>query len=1525
MAIYVFITKECIEEAHQNQVITALDRFKKKIERAPQGAYRSLFTPFPQPFLVKKKFGGRQGRLIASHTNVEVHGISYQVLVFLSYMTRSNTEYGRFYENPDSTGKQYLARIDEDQIRNELSDRLEKEPIPRPTPLSADLENFIGEGSIQHGSLLDEMICESEEWVEGIQNEKYINSLSSICTTLLYHLDARNFGEYQLKSIEVEDRTEWKILVSFFPDDRKWFLIGISDDEKDLDSLEQKYSYLLSPNSLSSDDSLLTKCTRRMYSHDFLADHDVWFELQKNPLGNFALSPEEIDILTPNQHGKLFPLFINGRAGSGKSTVLQYLFADYLCRYIRSSGMKYPPVYLTCSKSLLESAKKLVKSLLKCNEKVKEKLAKELNDDEIEGIFDRSFKEFHLYLRSLVPEKDRDRVFPLDRHIGYSEFKARWQEEGFRERGADIKYGPDISWHVIRSYIKGLIIDDYLEPEDYKGLGNRGESGEGDNLKHIHKTVDTETYEKIYNKVWVNWYKKLTDPETGTHWDDQDLVRYLLAGTNHSDNDTNGDTDIHPAEDRDSNGYFEEKFAGIFCDESQDFTRIELDAIMRLSLFSGLAVRSDQIPYIPIAFAGDEYQTLNPTGFRWDTLGAWFTEKFIFALDPDNKMGIKINLKNLNQNYRSLAPIVRFSNRVQLLRAARFGIDGIEPQETWKDNEGSDVVYYQHNDANFWNNVPENTVLIVPADDNASVEKYIEKNLSTRITLDEDGTPQEITVLSPTEAKGLEFECVAVYGFAGDCPDGLLSPFTASRWNDSSSVEIPREYFINKVYVSVTRARRLLIILDDFRQIGDRKRDFFWNFAIESDHTIFPSICKTKYYKNKWKNSASLTTMFPGHPDLLTGYKETPSEKKELAFNLKKKGLDENNSGLLRQAAVKFKEAKIMKEVEECHAEAFRLEKRFLPAGDRFVALGHFEKAIDCYWKKADREGWKEIAKLTHVNDIRVRFSELLVSSKTSYGDVKSKLQEVFNEEVAKLKMDSSAWQEAITALLKKLNIKDTNEGKEALTEFMRLCVEIHQKGLDFSFKPLMEKAEKYQWFDFINQTLENLPHKIKEKYVDYEKKVKEYDIRSKADSLPYPENLRYMVKIPDYEKCLQEYRENKDQSLNAESLSIVLDAMISQNDATDLEWILPLIQNVDKYREAEAKFRKKNEAAWADKCHTMSIVATIHHYNGPPLEYEPFYSSNAHSKETILAITRTIARRSITGELGQKVYDFLKLEYIDRDFETLRLLHVSEEIWMEIGTAFERAGHFINAIKFYEKAEEYSKTSKKIEFQKRWIACKRRYADRRHADKFKKASAKREAEEKGKSIGIADITEISKSPVSFDDWLPIYRDIASGLPMETASPWDRESSTDIPSKNIPQTNPTPDTELSSSSQTLRNDVPQESFSHPPLMIEPKPSVTPSRKQKFELSFGGFQWTYYPENNRINLVADADGKVISINRDGGESNDYTFVRLDDGWNKIPDTSIHFKVLANESSSLVQVYDNDSGINIYFAGKNPDQG
>jgi hypothetical protein len=650
----------------------------------------------------------------------------------------------------------------------------------------------------------------------------------------------------------------------------------------------------------------LSQVAGRSYPYLMVLDQGAWLAIQKDEEANLALSPEEAELLesvrrTGGEGDVGYPLFINGRAGSGKSTMLQYLAADYVDFALRRDTTLLP-IFMTCSRDLLERARETVRGLLTAHH---ERLLNGVHDPaRIDQILKKSFVVFHDFLYSLLETHERKRFKPECR-VTYAEFQRLWADE-FCKRPEAKHMSPDVAWHTIRSYIKGVWAtqDDELGPEEFEAMSRR------------RRSVSVETYRQVYERVWCSWYKRLCDKEG--YWDDQDLAAWVLA----------------------SGAAREMNFAAVFCDEAQDFTPLELEIIFQLSVYAKRSLSPEELRRVPIVFAGDPLQTINPTGFRWDAVQADFHERFCAILDPRRRARLGISYRELRFNYRSNPGIVRFCNLIQLVRAALLGHRDVRPQEAWWVDEPVQPVWFAVEDAITEQQIQQRTDLVKLANCEEGEESNYAASDPILRRLNEMSDGVFRNVLGPTRAKGLEFPAVVVYRFAKTAPDDFDCLLTGELdIGQEPERQLPFEYFLNRLYVAASRAKGQLIVVDSRSAF-----DGFWRFATDPD--VVDRLTKEVRDSQVWKDS--ITFLVRGREESWRGERIDPRQQ---GAEYATQGRRKRDPYLMRQAALAYRSAGDEIEAGRCLALAAEFEGRLRDAGDRYRELGFLDEAFRCYWQ----------------------------------------------------------------------------------------------------------------------------------------------------------------------------------------------------------------------------------------------------------------------------------------------------------------------------------------------------------------------------------------------------------------------------------------------------------------------------------------------------------------------------------------------------------------------------------------------
>jgi superfamily I DNA/RNA helicase/PHD/YefM family antitoxin component YafN of YafNO toxin-antitoxin module len=1315
MALFVYITPKCEEEARLHNRWNDIEKLKNRTIKEQR---TSLFDRYPPPYL-KKRFA-RQERLIAGERAIGEH----VVVCFYRLLIRGGGEYNQFKAAPVTYGDSHFATLADDHTLHQwLEEQFEQQELgakPPPTELEHTfLWDIIAKDDLFKS---DTYLYESEDWVNSIKN--FQNRLFPIAEEII-SITESTYSEADSLRIAAAGNVE--VVYRCFPMLKKVFLAGIfsKDDSGEKDKVFERYQAILNMPLEDVNEEEIIRHSNRSYPALILADPDNWISIEENKESNLALSPEESRLLESAHDLEEkdmrtgFPLFINGRAGSGKSTILQYLFTDYVINYLKNKEDITPPLYLTYSEKLVQRSKEVVKNLVDSNYKYT--AVDDISKEHLSESIKHSFREFKGFLLSLVNQEVRESLFPAHKYISYPNFKQEWEKKFSKDPRALKDFGPDISWHIIRTYIKGVSPDGYMDPEEYEELPDE------------ERSVSKESYQRVHEKVWENWYMKLCllDNPEKKHWDDQDLVRYIL------------EKDLIPS-----------IYPAVFCDEAQDFTRIELEAILRLSLFSERSLNSQELNRVPFAFAGDPLQTLNPTGFRWEAIKSVFVQKFIHSLDAKQRFGKReLNYRELSFNYRSTKNIVKLNNSIQAFRSALFDYRNISPQTTWLYEENSpSPVWFEKNDIGIGETIKKQGDLniIVPCGEGG--EKIFVQNdkyLASIIEIDEQGTPKN--VLSPARAKGLEFKRVALYGFGEYMPldfEKFISSIDDQEDPIINDRMLTYGYFINQLYVGASRPQRRLFIIDTNE--GIKK---LWRFAIDPE---FQSsiLDRIKNGHDTWRGH--LGALQKGTPE---SWNDDHQDPLDLAKQLEQEGRSKPDSFLLRQAAMAYRQIDKMREYYLCRAKAFEIEDHFIDAGENYTLGGQLENAVQVLWRGCHYREIADLAKGKELSrNLEVRISTFLVDTPST-----SQCQEILNELIDRIDenfqfltklISSKSWIDALRDLTKKLQeLREYNPDKLKINISQLLVLE--DKGIEFDLEQIA-----------------NLSLKIG----DLKRAVEIFERANKTNLLDYRKAKGTLL--------LDEFKQNPDGHFSNDELKLIADELFNQREYllsakihaksgsfSEIASILNEIIATPKHQPEEVSCISELfleqliiNGQWIG---AVSFVNTQEHRllsGKSSSKIKQALKKKNQNWDVILIKEAALSHLLPISDTANKsaVSDYLKAKFLTTNQPTASnylkakpLNHRDQSMFEHIhpivvGAAFERAGRDIDTLKYYEKAEKLPILDEKEKktVTERWIKTKHKQAIRERDRGLTKVSEKHfeEAERTAKDHQI-QIEELAEFP----------------------------------------------------------------------------------------------------------------------------------------------------------------------------------
>lgn len=948
---------EELEQDLQHQI----RNFRKRLEKITSFEASLLIDPV-KPY-GKRRF--QKFRLITRE--VSTHG--QRVLIFCKIFKRADPTYLNFLRKSRSlAGEDSLLRTAASYAERNAS-KAEKDIKVLPHAMQEWLLPLL---ELRTAATEEEYdIHETRQWISQVR-EVFIDAgrgtqlLHQVVQGIIFSLvDGHEATRPEIGVVQVNQMPGCYVVWGL-RDARTVSLLAASVNTPTEAEIESAYQSLRSDNYKAE--------IRKAYWSDATLDETLWRDIEQSDEGNLFLSHDELSLLErlsgvgayAQVDGKVIsgdhqgmPALISGRAGTGKSTMLAYVFASLMLKQAKGN-LDGRPVYVTYNSRLLEQARKTVRGLLRSNAvfrreghvEVRERLEaslKRLEDDYVLS--------FHDLLRKyVVPEEMHE--FEDARHVDFSDFKSSYLGSRtllapFTDYSFRKKVSPERAWYIIRQFIKGSGYEVDASPDEEQEIVDaHGELTESD-----REGVTAEDVLEVYQRVYRPWYRK--EITEGDLWDDQDLVQRALAGLQESDRDGAKTSQ----NDR-------SKISAIVCDEAQDFTPREIRFLVRCCDLLRYELQSFEHLSIPIVLAGDSLQTLSPTGFRWSAVRAILYEEIWAACGKD----CPPETLTLSHNYRSRDSIVRFCNLIQMHRKQMFPYREdsreIKPQNAWDSSPSEPPLYFKVGYNITVENIQEiatSRIMLLPCEQDGESE-YI-KNDPALSHLLEGKSADEVTatVMSSSAAKGQEFPQVFLYNFGKYLRE---AGFDMSVSSGESPEDFAREFFFNKLYVAASRAcQRLFIIENDLNgDVTGEHLGLLWRDMIRTEtDEARPSKQPIRFTSAYPEFSQQVVVAEFGNDK---DWSDTPTditpERADAAF---KAGRESRDEAMLRRAAAIYDQlgSAYEKKAHEARAEACRVVGNYVLAYESFVRAGNYRES----WSVAiEGQLWSSAAKLLGFNTL---------------------------------------------------------------------------------------------------------------------------------------------------------------------------------------------------------------------------------------------------------------------------------------------------------------------------------------------------------------------------------------------------------------------------------------------------------------------------------------------------------------------------------------------------------------------------
>ena len=637
--------------------------------------------------------------------------------------------------------------------------------------------------------------------------------------------------------------------------------------------------------------------------------------------------------------------------------------------------------------------------------------------------------------------------------------------------------------------------------------------------------------------------------------------------------------------------------------------------------------------------------------------------------------------------------------------------------------------------------------------------------------------------MTPTQAKGLEFPNVAIYGFNCNDKNSPLKLANLLEWfnNPTQDVisDIELKYQISNAYVAVTRAGSNLYILDEFNE------DSFWAFAFNHDDPEMESHIKQlqeRMFSNlsvsqqeEWmkcekdsddkdlSNEDRLKRKLGWIDNMPEGIDITDENLSYLKSEEHKNDLENraealHDPKLMRRAACIHKSAGNKTDEARCKAKAYNFEEDYLQAAKWFEDAENYDLAVENYWIELNlHQDSSVITKIAQLSD-HSQNVKVMICSMCANPNVRN-LKLAIDESINALERNKSehatlgAWQFVLNHLLQKIQAKK-NDG---IRDVPVIVENLHK----LSKFDIVLDVPKLAFLAFHIGAYSNAITLWEE--MDKANRPVEY-FQAKLKTLKYPNTIEFYEGTGEKdwkEQLIQEYRKEPNVSLN-DAQKRVIASVIKQIGTRDeflkfLPFLLRAAYNIE-ISQLELEEANKFDCELNKSVLNALIEARytdLSNWHRPKVK---FVSTEATSLFDAIEVVKRMRQDDFNDFLGRSLKEMRVIEF-GKKYNPYSRKIVSKLVFLELGKQFESRDSFIDACRFYEWAENQSDDENyKRSMRIRWIACKERQADYEDKDPNKQEGYKKEALDKRRGLQLAFDAKIPAVPsLSFADWEDLF------------------------------------------------------------------------------------------------------------------------------------------------------------------------